>query len=275
MNTPPFKIAILNRESVGTNYLYYSILYYFLINGLSFPQLYRHFFHYLDSTPKTLYPVNTLSRLFNFPYKYKYYLKEIDNFFNYKIVVKKCIFEQALSTSYKKYLTEPSNFYLGYRKIERLNVNSCKIPNDFFTMHLESIIEKNNLIYDNYSNLIILDYDELKYDMDGVLKNLFKFKTTAKDAFGLTFTEISKIAFSNPKSEKLDKFCMFTNKFSHIGLRLPYQKIKLDKKIKLIKNFDDLLEIYQKKARGSNLLNYVSKKDIYNRVDRENNHYSL
>ena len=49
---------------------------------------------------------------------------------------------------------------------------------------------------------------------------------------------------------------------------------KLDNKMKLIQNFDELLHKYQTMSRNSNLLNYVTKKDIQNRIEKENKHYS-
>ena len=283
MNTPLYKIAILNKSSLGANYLYYAILYYFLINNISFPQLYRNLFDPFGSVNfKHLTQDNTLTKLsFRFPKKFKYFNKEIDSFFNYKLVIKKCFFEQALSYAYKHEVIDAGNLYFSFSKHgikgiqpEKINSETCNISTDYFTYLLNHIVKSHNSIHDSFSNLIFIDFEEIKYDMDHLLKRLFNLDVLAKDKFDLSFTEISKEAFLNPDSDRLEKFKTYSNMSINSNLLFPVQKIKLEDKISLIQNFDELLYKYQTMSRNSNLLNYVNEKDIQNRIEKENKHYS-
>ncbi len=283
MSTPLYKIAILNKSSLGANYLYFAILYYFSINNISFPQIHKNLFDSLDTNVNfgDLYQANTLVKLTTrFPTKFKYFNKEINSFFNYKLMIKKCFFEQALSQAYKHEVNDAGNFYIVFNKgttkgtqRSKFNNENCVVSTEYFTDVLNRFVESYNQIYDNFSNLIFINYEDIKYDMDGVLKKLFNLDISAKDKFDLGFTEISKTAFLNPKSEQLEKFRAYSEELSDPNFRFPIQKIKLEDKINLIQNFDELLYKYQMISRNSNLLNYVTEKDIQNRIEKENKHY--
>ena len=283
MNTPLYKIAILNKSSLGANYLYYAILYYFSINNISFPQIHKNLFCPLDPDINfaDLYQANALVKLATrFPTKFKYFNKEIDSFFNYKLVIKKCFFEQALSYAYKHEVNDPGNLYFLFNKYrikgtqpEKINSETCVVSTKYFTECLNRTVDLYNETYDNFSNLIFVNFEEIKYDVDGVLKKLFNLDVSAKDKFNLSFTEISKEAFLNPKSEQLEKFKAYSEELDP-NFKFPIQKIKLENKVNLIKNFDELLHKYQTMSRNSNLLNYVTEKDIQNRIEKENKHYS-
>ena len=284
MSTPLYKIAILNKSSLGANYLYFAILYYFSINNISFPQIHKNLFNPLnpDINFADLYQANTLVKLTTrFPIKFKYFNKEINSFFNYKLMVKKCFFEQALSYAYKYEANDPTNNFFIFDKFrsdgtqrKKINSETCVISIKNFTDILNRFVESHNLIYNNFSNLTFINYEDIKYDMDHLLKKIFNLDISAKDKFDLGFTEISKIAFLNPKSEQLEKFRAYSKELSDPNFRFPIQKIKLEDKINLIQNFDELLYEYQTVSRNSNLLNYVTEKDIQNRIENENKHYS-
>lgn len=284
MNTPLYKIAILNKSSVGANYLYFVILYYFSINNISFPQIRRNLFGPFDPDINfgDIYQANTLFKLTTrFPTKFKYFNKEIDSFFNYKLVIKKCFFEQALSLTYKREVLDPGNYYFTFKKWrskgaqrEKINRETCALSPEIFTDILNYIVASHNLIYENFSNLTFIDYEDIKYDIDAVLKKLFNLNKSAKDRFDLSFTEISKTAFLDPESEHLKKFKTYSDDSSDQNLMFPVQKIKLEDKINLIQNFDELLYKYQMMSRNSNFLKYVTMEDIQNRIEIENKHYS-
>ena len=281
MNTPLYKIAILNKSSLGANYLYFAILYYFSINNISFPQIRKNLFDPLDPDINfgDLYQANALVKLTTrFPKKYKYFNKEIDSFFNYKLVIKKCFFEQALSQAYKHEVNDAGNLYIVFDKRRtkgtqrsKFNNENCVISTEYFTDVLNRFVESYNQIDDNFSNLTFINYEEIKYDMDGVLQKLFNLEVSAKDKFDLSFNEISKTAFLDPESDNLKKFKTYSN--TNQSFMFPIQKIKLQDKINLIQNYDELLHKYQLISRNSNFLNYVSEQDIQNRIEKENKHY--
>ena len=193
-------------------------------------------------------------------------------------MIKKCFFEQALSQAYKHEVNDAGNLYIVFDKRRtkgtqrsKFNNENCVISTEYFTDVLNRFVESYNQIDDNFSNLTFINYEEIKYDMDGVLQKLFNLEVSAKDKFDLSFNEISKTAFLDPESDNLKKFKTYSN--TNQSFMFPIQKIKLQDKINLIQNYDELLHKYQLISRNSNFLNYVSEQDIQNRIEKENKHY--
>ena len=69
-------------------------------------------------------------------------IKEIDSFFNYKLVIKKCFFEQALSYAYKYEVNDPANNYLIFDKFIIKGTQRKKINSETCVISIENFNQK-------------------------------------------------------------------------------------------------------------------------------------
>jgi hypothetical protein len=278
MNQELYKIIILNKNSLGTNYLWRALKLYFSINNIDY-QAYKDIYNDdLTSIPQNS---NIIARskidneIFLPNDKLNFY-----NTFNYKITLERCFFEQALGFSTRSYNNHQSNIVRVQDTLSA--VEPYELPKELFLKYLDILETNRKRVKNNFQDLIFIKYDDLSFNIDEVIENMFTFNTTFYDKFGISLSDYSKnrmFGITNTSMVQVSNYMSFFNTTNNIDqnnfLNLTIKKFTLRQKIDAILNFDEILEVYQERAQDSNTLNYITLDHLLSRCDKEDTYFSV
>ena len=286
MNQELYKIIILNKNSLGTNYLWRALKLYFSINNIGYQAYKDIYYDDLTSIPQD---VNVIARsqINNESFipddKLNFY-----NTFNYKITIERCFFEQTLGYCTRVYNNHESNIVRVQDAIH--SMEPYELPKELFLKYLNILETNREWVKNNFQDLKLIEYDDLSFNIDEVIQNMFTFNTTFIDKFGISLSDFSKNRMLGITSDmvQVSEYMSYFNTINNSlfsqnnslpiqdnSLNLTIKKFTLRQKIDAILNFDEILEIYQEKAQDSDTLNNITLDHILNRCDEEDTYFSV
>jgi hypothetical protein len=280
MNQELYKIIILNKNSLGTNYLWRTLKLYFSINNIGY-QAYKDIYNYdLTSIPQDS-NVIARSKIDNESFIPDDKLNFFYNTFNYKITIERCFFEQTLGYCTRVYNNHESNIVRVQDAIH--SMEPYELPKEFFLKYLNILETNREWVKNNFQDLKLIEYDDLSFNIDEVIQNMFTFNTTFIDKFGISLSDFSKNRMLGITSDmvKVSEYVSYFNTINYFlssqnnSLNLTIKKFTLRQKIDAILNFDEILEIYQEKAQDSDTLNNITLDHLLNRCDEEDTYFSV
>lgn len=207
---------------------------------------------------------------------FKFY-KFLNGYFDKIIFLNRSPFEFALSRvlrDERNLYCEHGNVYTLDEKRELLEKTKFQIGDNTFTNALDVYFDYTQWVFDNFQNVITVDYDDLMSDIDLTLANLTGVKFNFEEKFGIDINNYNKLMYklscntaeyhnfkkSAWKSVLNIRIYQDTlRKEQKIDVLIPIKIGTIDDKKNHISNFDHLVEVYNK---------YVAKKsNTYLQVD--------
>lgn len=199
-------------------------------------------------------------------------------------------FEYAVSWSIRD-ITNVLNVYSIKEKIQTHSNQTYDVNIEFFQDKLDQYKRYLYWVQDNFTNAIEVKYDDLHVNPEYILRNITGLDYSIKHDFNITFEEYSSILYNlsqyyeteniiyfpeKNKVESLDKLRQFQLKLleeKKLYSVMPHKMNTLLDKRRKVKNFDNILDLYNNWANNSNQFNSISHNDLSQRIDTENKIY--
>jgi len=192
-------------------------------------------------------------------------------------------FEYALSWSIR-IITGKLNVYSIKERIETHgeNVTYDDIDLDFMTTKLDQYERYIYWVKDNFKDAVEIKYDDMYTNIDSVLSNITELDYKMLNTWGTSLQDYNTLLYKmsmiyNPALDYSDKLIEYQkilvkqNKLFHSGM--PIKMTTLQDKSKRVSNFVSCLETYNKWAKGSNEYSELSKEQILDKIQKEEQIY--
>jgi len=202
-------------------------------------------------------------------------------------------FEYALSWGIRR-SAKKRNVYSINERIEAHGVHVKEpIDLDFFQRKLNQYTDYEYWAYDNFYITNKIDYNNINYNIDSVVKEITGLTHSVKDRFGISLQDYSRYRYliSMYKQTKdkeyffngievLDEMCNLHSMIEKLfyihklPTTIPIKMNTLSDKRSRITNFDQAVEIYNNWAVKGNSHEIVTEETIANKIDAERQNYA-
>lgn len=207
---------------------------------------------------------------------FKFY-KFLNEYFDKIIFLNRSPFEFALSRvlhDERDLYCDHGNVYTLAEKRELLEKTKFQISSNNFNNALDIYFDYTQWVFDNFRNVITVDYDDLMSDIDLGLENITGVKFNFEEKFGIDINNYNKLMykiscdtaeyynFKKSAWKSVMNIRMYQNtlcKEKKIDLLIPIKIGTINDKKEHISNFDQLIEVYNEYV--------VKKSNTYSQVD--------
>ena len=137
-------------------------------------------------------------------------------------------------------------------------------------------------VKDNFKDAVEIKYDDMYTNIDSVLSNITELDYKMLNTWGTSLQDYNTLLYKmsmiyNPALDYSDKLIEYQkilvkqNKLFHSGM--PIKMTTLQDKSKRVSNFLSCLETYNKWAKGSNEYSELSKEQILDKIQKEEQIY--